>query len=160
MEFLPRFRSRVGWHKCGRRKPNHGRPIEQHLNTAAQDNRLLNFLSLFETLLCCALPSVLVLLEFGGHRRVLLSAVLFRCTVLTGALIGRNYLYSYRIAPHLKSTQVRQEHARLMIQADAAAPGRGDERKKRWTTPASSPFSSLPNAPWNVSGHWHPSHYH
>jgi len=33
-----------------------GWPIEQHLNTAAQDNRLLNFLSLFETLLCCALP--------------------------------------------------------------------------------------------------------
>jgi hypothetical protein len=28
--------------------------------------RLLNFLSRFETLLCCALPSVLVLLEFGA----------------------------------------------------------------------------------------------
>src|SRR5258708_1098762 len=32
--------------------------------------------------------------------------LLFRCAVLTGALIGRNYLYAYRIAPHLKSTQV------------------------------------------------------
>jgi len=83
VEFLPRFRSRVEWRKCGRRKPSHRWPIEQHLNTAAQDKRLLNFLSRFETLLCCALPSVLVLLEFGGHLRVLLSAALCRCAVLT-----------------------------------------------------------------------------
>jgi hypothetical protein len=56
--------SRVAQVRKAQTKP--GRPIEQQLNTAAQDNRLLNFLPLFETLLCCALPSVLVLLEFGA----------------------------------------------------------------------------------------------
>ncbi len=46
----------------------------------------------------------------------------------------------------------RQEHARLMIQAYAAAPGRGDERKKRLHTPTSSPSQACRTRPGMFQG--------
>jgi mercuric ion transport protein len=76
---------------------------------------LLNYLSLFTsvgTLLCCALPSVLVLLGLGATVASFLSAVPFLVTlsqhknwifVVSGALIGLSFVYMYRIAPRLQA---------------------------------------------------------
>ena len=75
---------------------------------------LLNYVSLFgsfSTLICCALPSVLVLLGMGSAVASLLSAVpwlvaLSRHKVWTfsiaGSLIACSFLMTYAIAPRLR----------------------------------------------------------
>ena len=75
---------------------------------------LLNYFSLFSsfsTLICCALPSVLVLLGMGTTVASLLSAApwlvnLSRHKIWTfsiaGALIAMSFVMTYLIAPHLR----------------------------------------------------------
>jgi len=77
----------------------------------------LGYLSLFTslgTLICCALPSLLVLLGLGATVASLLSAAPWVVTLsrhkawvfgLAGTLIALNSLYVYRIAPRLQATQ-------------------------------------------------------
>jgi len=76
---------------------------------------LLNYLSLFTsfgTLLCCALPSLLVLLGLGATVASFLSAVPWLVTLshhknwvflISGILIGGNFAYTYMLAPKLRS---------------------------------------------------------
>jgi mercuric ion transport protein len=76
---------------------------------------LLNYLSLFTsvgTLLCCALPSLLVLIGLGATVASFLSAVPWLVTLshhknwvfgIAGILIGGNWFYVYRIAPRLQT---------------------------------------------------------
>jgi hypothetical protein len=76
---------------------------------------LLNYLSLFTslgTLLCCALPSVLVVLGLGATVASFLSAFPFLVTVsrqkgwifaVSGTLIALSFAYLYRIAPRLQT---------------------------------------------------------
>jgi hypothetical protein len=73
----------------------------------------LNYLSLFTsfgTLLCCALPSLLVLLGLGATVASFLSAVPWLVTLsrhknwvfaVSGVLIASNFLYTYALAPRL-----------------------------------------------------------
>jgi mercuric ion transport protein len=85
--------------------------------TFAQRRRasgVLSYLSLFTsfgTLLCCALPSLLVLLGLGATVASFLSAVPWLVTLsrhkvwvfaISGLLIGGNLVYVYVIAPRLK----------------------------------------------------------
>lgn len=85
---------------------------------AAQKTRggaLLIYLSLFTslgTLLCCALPSLLVLLGLGATVASFLTAAPWLVTLsrrkqwvflIAGLLIGVSFLYIYRIAPRLKA---------------------------------------------------------
>ena len=76
---------------------------------------LLNYLSLFTsfgTLLCCALPSLLVLLGLGATVASFLSAVPWLVTIshhknwvflVSGSLIGANFVYTYVVAPKLRT---------------------------------------------------------
>ena len=76
---------------------------------------LLNYLSLFTsfgTLLCCALPSLLVLLGLGATVASFLSAVPWLVTLshhknwvflVSGLLIGGNFVYTYALAPKLRA---------------------------------------------------------
>ncbi len=76
---------------------------------------LLNYLSLFTsfgTLLCCALPSLLVLLGLGATVASFLSAVPWLVTLsrhknwvflVSGILIGGNFAYTYLLAPRLRA---------------------------------------------------------
>ena len=76
---------------------------------------ILSYLSLFTsfgTLLCCALPSLLVLVGLGATVASFLSAVPWAVTlsrhksvvfVIAGILIGGNVLYVYVIAPRLQA---------------------------------------------------------
>ena len=85
------------------------------MNTQTQDNRLLNYLSLFTslgTLICCALPSLLVLLGLGATVASLLSAAPWLVTLsrhkswvflISGVLIGANVLYVYYLSPRLRA---------------------------------------------------------
>lgn len=82
--------------------------------TQVQDNRLLGFLGLFTslgTLLCCALPSLLVLVGLGATVASVLSAVPWLVSLshhkqwvfaVSGALIAGNFFYQYRLAPRLR----------------------------------------------------------
>lgn len=75
---------------------------------------LLNYLSLFTstgTLLCCALPSLLVLLGFGATVAGFLSAVPWLVTLshhknlvflISGILIAANFVYTYALGPKLR----------------------------------------------------------
>src|SRR4051795_10687610 len=87
-----------------------------HVMTTGPRNRsaLLNYLSLFTsfgTLLCCALPSLLVLVGLGATVASFLSAVPWLVTLsrhktwvfsISGMLITGNLLYVYVIAPRLQ----------------------------------------------------------
>ena len=76
---------------------------------------VLNYLSLFTsfgTLLCCALPSLLVLFGLGATVASFLSAVPWLVTLsrhknwvfaIAGLLIGGNFLYVYGLAPRLQA---------------------------------------------------------
>jgi hypothetical protein len=80
-----------------------------------KENPLLSYLSLFNslgTLLCCALPSLLVLLGVGATVASLLSAapwlvILSRhknwVFAISGALIGSTFLYVHSLSPRLKA---------------------------------------------------------
>lgn len=81
----------------------------------AKRNALLGYLSLFAslgTLLCCALPSLLVLIGLGATVASVLSEVPWLVSLsknkdwvfaISGLLIGMNFLYVYRLAPKLRS---------------------------------------------------------
>jgi len=80
----------------------------------AVTNRLVSYLALFTsvgTLLCCALPSLLVLLGLGATVASFLSAAPWLVTLsrhknwvfgVSGGLILGNLFYMYRVAPGLK----------------------------------------------------------
>jgi hypothetical protein len=84
---------------------------------------IFNYVSLFTsfgTLLCCALPSVLVLLGLGATVASFLSAVPFLVTMsrhkvwvfaISGGLIALSFVNLYLVAPRLK------------MRAEACAPG-------------------------------------
>src|SRR6202795_344048 len=75
---------------------------------------VLSYLSLFTslgTLVCCALPSLLVLLGLGATVATVLSEVPWLVTlshhknwvvIVAGSLIASNFVYVYAIAPKLK----------------------------------------------------------
>ena len=79
---------------------------------------LLNYFSLFSsfsTLLCCALPSVLVLLGMGTAVASLLTAIPWLVTVsrhkiwtfsIAGVLIAASFVMTYLIAPRLRQGEV------------------------------------------------------
>ena len=81
---------------------------------AASRGRLFGFLSLFTsfgTLICCALPSLLVLAGLGATVASFLSAVPWLVSLsrhkvwvftISGALIAANFVYVYRLAPALR----------------------------------------------------------
>src|SRR6266436_5528053 len=76
---------------------------------------LLSYLSLFTsfgTLLCCALPSLLVLLGLGATVASFLSLVPWLVTLshhkswvfaISGLLIAGNFVYTYALAPRLQT---------------------------------------------------------
>lgn len=88
-------------------------PVQRARRTA-----LLNYFSLFgsfSTLICCALPSVLVLLGMGTSVASLLSAApwlvnLSRHKIWTfsiaGVLIAMSFVMTYLIAPRLRQGEV------------------------------------------------------
>lgn len=77
------------------------------------ESRLLAYLGLFSsvgTLLCCALPSLLVLLGFGATVGSLLSALPWLVAIsqhkgwifaVSAFLIAANFYYVYRVAPRI-----------------------------------------------------------
>ena len=77
-----------------------------------------SYLSLFtsvSTLLCCALPSVLVLLGLGATVASALSAAPFLVTLshhkkwvfaISGCLVAASFAYTYYIAPRLKAQEL------------------------------------------------------
>jgi mercuric ion transport protein len=79
------------------------------------ENPLLAYLSLFTslgTLLCCALPSLLVLLGLGATVASFLTAVPWLVTLarhkawvftVSGALIASDFFYIYWLSPRLKA---------------------------------------------------------
>ena len=85
-------------------------PPERRAKRAA----LLNYFSLFSsfsTLICCALPSVLVLLGMGSAVASLLSAAPWLVSLsrhkiwifcIAGVLIAGSFLVTYAIAPRLR----------------------------------------------------------
>ena len=85
------------------------------MSTTETKSALLSYLSLFTscgTLLCCALPSLLVLLGLGATVASFLSAVPWLVTlsrhknwvfVSSGLLIGANLAYTYALAPRLRA---------------------------------------------------------
>jgi mercuric ion transport protein len=95
------------------------------MTTATRQNRMMGFLSLFTsfgTLLCCALPSLLVVLGLGATVASFLSAVPWLVTLsqhkgwvfaFSGLLIGANFLYVYRVAPRLKASGAAGEACSL-----------------------------------------------
>src|ERR1700720_1482664 len=82
---------------------------------STSESGLLSYLSLFTsfgTLLCCALPSLLVLLGLGATVASFLSAVPWLVTLshhknwvfaISGLLIGGNSVYIYVVAPRLQT---------------------------------------------------------
>ena len=88
--------------------------------TLAQRRRaggVLSYLSLFTsfgTLLCCALPSLLVLVGLGATVASFLSAVPWLVLLsrhktwvfaVSGLLIGSNFVYVYVVAPRLREQE-------------------------------------------------------
>ena len=96
--------------------------VSLSLEHSAKRAALLNYFSLFSsfsTLICCALPSVLVLLGLGTTVASLLSAApwlvsLSRHKVWTfsiaGALITASFVVTYAIAPRLRPGEVCAAH--------------------------------------------------
>lgn len=83
--------------------------------TLIHDHRLLNYLSLFTsfgTVMCCALPSLLVLLGLGATVASALTVMPWLITLsqhklllfaVSGGLIAGNVFYLYAVAPRLKA---------------------------------------------------------
>src|SRR3954447_10557315 len=88
--------------------------LETPSTAAPPRSGLLSYLSLFTsvgTLLCCALPSLLVLLGLGATVASFLSAMPWLVTLsrhkawtftISGTTIAASFIYSYWIAPRLK----------------------------------------------------------
>jgi hypothetical protein len=79
---------------------------------ASQALTCLSLFTSFGSLLCCALPSLMVLLGLGATVASLLSAVPWLVTLsrhkawvfsVSGLMIGSNVLYVYLIAPRLQN---------------------------------------------------------
>jgi mercuric ion transport protein len=95
-------------------------PLQQTPERRARRAALLNYFSLFSsfsTLLCCALPSVLVLLGMGTTVASLLSAAPWLVSLsrhkiwifsIAGTLISLSFLMTYLIAPRLAQGEVCQ----------------------------------------------------
>ncbi len=89
--------------------------IQTNTDKKGRSSALLSYLSLFTslgTLLCCALPSLLVLFGLGATVASFLTAVPWLVTlshhkewvfVTAGFLIAVSFVYVYRIAPRLKA---------------------------------------------------------
>jgi mercuric ion transport protein len=89
--------------------------LAQAITGTGRRNAILNYLSLFTsfgTLLCCALPSVLVLLGLGATVASFLSAAPWLVTLshhknwvflVSGVLIVGNLIYTYALAPSLRA---------------------------------------------------------
>lgn len=90
--------------------------VMKHLQTSGTARAaILSYLALFTsfgTLLCCALPSLLVLLGLGATVASFLSAVPWLVTfsrhknwvfLVSGLLIAVNFLYTYALAPHFRA---------------------------------------------------------
>lgn len=85
---------------------------------AERQGALVNYLTLFTsagTLLCCALPTALVFLGLGATVASFISAAPWLVTLsrhkalvfaFAGAMIALNFIYTYRIAPRLRSSAV------------------------------------------------------
>lgn len=85
------------------------------MTTRSHGKSSFAYLSLFTsmgTLVCCALPSLLVLLGLGATVASALSAAPWLVTLsrhkawvfaVSGALIAANFYYVYRLAPRLKA---------------------------------------------------------
>lgn len=89
--------------------------------TTVHDNRLIGFASLFAslgTLLCCALPSLLVLIGLGATVASFLSAAPWLAALshhkvwvfsVSGVLIAANFGYLYWLSPRLKARGAADE---------------------------------------------------
>ena len=89
-------------------------PVSPAPEQRARRAALLNYLSLFSsfsTLICCALPSVLVLLGMGATVASLLSAAPWLVSLsrhkiwtfsIAGVLIALSFIVTYLIAPRLR----------------------------------------------------------
>ncbi len=87
------------------------------LTRAKNRNGVFSYFSLFTsfgTLLCCALPSLFVLLGLGATVASVLSAAPWLVKLshhknlvflVAGILIGSNFVYVYRIAPRLQARE-------------------------------------------------------
>src|SRR5687768_2150068 len=86
---------------------------ERPSSSADRDSRVLSYLGLFTsvgTLLCCALPSLLVLLGLGATVASVLASAPWLVTLsrqkswvfaTSAILIAGNFYYVYRLAPRL-----------------------------------------------------------
>jgi mercuric ion transport protein len=93
-------------------------PIVQAPAQRARRAALLNYFSLFSsfsTLICCALPSVLVLLGMGTTVASLLSAAPWLVSLsrhkiwtfsIAGTLIALSFVMTYVVAPRLRQGEV------------------------------------------------------
>lgn len=97
-----------------------GKPFETQTDRTARGNlpdRAFGYLSLFTsfgTLICCALPSLLVLLGLGATVASFLSAAPWLVTLSrhkdwvfagSGTLVALNFAYVYALAPRLRGDQ-------------------------------------------------------
>lgn len=85
------------------------------MRSSARADGLLGYLSLFtslSTLVCCALPSLLVLIGLGATVASLVSAAPWLITfsrhknwtfAIAGLLIAANFVYVFRVAPRLRA---------------------------------------------------------
>jgi mercuric ion transport protein len=92
------------------------------LQTPTRRSAVLSYFSLFtslSTLLCCALPSLLVLFGLGASFVSLLSFFPWLVTLsqhkhwtfaISGALIVLSFVNTYYIAPHFKAQQCGPEN--------------------------------------------------
>lgn len=88
------------------------------MRTTAQESPALSYLSLFRsfgTILCCALPSLLVLLGFGATVATVLSSAPWLVALsrhkgwvfaVLGTLIAGNLVYIYLLSPRLRAQGV------------------------------------------------------
>src|SRR5437773_12188191 len=89
--------------------------------TPPRRNPVLSYFSLFTsvgTLLCCALPSLLVLLGLGATVASFLSAAPWLVALshhkrvvfaVSGALIITNFYYTYWLAPRLQAARLQRD---------------------------------------------------
>jgi mercuric ion transport protein len=88
---------------------------KSEVSKVANETRFASYLSLFtsfSTLLCCALPSLLVLLGLGATVASFLAAAPWLVALshhknwvflIAGMLIGGSFLYEYRLAPRMRA---------------------------------------------------------
>lgn len=93
---------------------------------------VMSYLSLFTsvgTLVCCALPSLLVLLGLGATVASVLSAVPWLVTLsrhkpvvfsVAGVMIAASFVYHYRIAPRLRAAACAPGDAACDVASRAA----------------------------------------